>query len=347
MRFLIIKPSSIGDIAHALPVSRLIKEQDHNAHITWLVNQPYKAMVELCTDVDTILVFHRLQWWMHLWRLRQELKHRTFDYVLDFQGLLRSGLLTFFVKGTHKIGFSDAREGATLFYHRRIQSPANIVHAIDKNIFLINQVLGSRLSYRPVCIREIPAAVEAAKTLLHCKTDAIDQPILSIALGARWQSKVWPVAFMIELIKQIHASLGVRIRIVLVGTATEGPMADRIMLQCQEVPVINCVAKTTLPVLIEILRRSHLLLSNDSGPLHLAVLLGTATVSLFGPTDSRRTGPYGEKHVVFQTKVPCSPCWQKRCPLPRQLCLDDNFSPQDVAQRMIAMLQASQETNLH
>ena len=101
------------------------------------------------------------------------------------------------------------------------------------------------------------------------------------------------------------------------------------------------MGRTSLGVMVALLRRSDVLLTNDSGPMHIAAALGVCTVALFGPTDPVRTGPYGLGHNVFSTRVPCSPCFRRRCPLPRQLCLDDVATPETVAADVIARLRSS------
>jgi ADP-heptose:LPS heptosyltransferase len=95
---------------------------------------------------------------------------------------------------------------------------------------------------------------------------------------------------------------------------------------------------TELPVMLEVLKRCSLLITNDSGPMHLAAALNLPTISFFGPTDPDKTGPYGSNHKIFRTAVPCAPCFERQCPLPKQLCLDDAFNPGIVADYVLSTL---------
>jgi ADP-heptose:LPS heptosyltransferase len=98
------------------------------------------------------------------------------------------------------------------------------------------------------------------------------------------------------------------------------------------------MGKTSLSAMIELLRESSLMLTNDSGPMHIAAAMELPTVALFGPTDPTLTGPYGDHHQVFQSEVDCAPCFQRQCPLPRQLCRDDVINPEGVGDFMAEQL---------
>jgi ADP-heptose:LPS heptosyltransferase len=143
------------------------------------------------------------------------------------------------------------------------------------------------------------------------------------------------VTFFADTIRHVLDGAPAGTRVWLLGTGDERSVGDALVRACADLDVTNLMGDTTLSVVIEMLKRSRLLLTNDSGPMHLAAALGVETVALFGPTDPERTGPYGSQHEVFASQVECAPCFERRCPLPKQLCLYDRSSPEAVSARVL------------
>ena len=258
--------------------------------------------------------------------------------VIDFQGLLRTGLITFLARARDKVGFAAAREGARFAYRRRVAVPPEVLHAVDKNIYLLNAALDSDEEYLPPRFRDNPEAAAAADELLaRHGLDAADK-LLAVAPAARWESKKWPASFFIDCLTRILA-VDSQLRVWLLGAADERAVGEPIVAAVDPERVRNLMGETSLAVMLELLKKSRLLLTNDSGPMHLAAAVGLPTAALFGPTDPDKTGPYGEGHRVFRTSIDCAPCFRRQCPLPRQLCLDDVVTPEGVADRIVAQLE--------
>ncbi len=146
--------------------------------------------------------------------------------------------------------------------------------------------------------------------------------------------------FFSDVISRIVRALDPPPAIWLVGTADERPVGTSIVNACQSQKVSNLMGSTTPLVMIDMIRHSDLMLTNDTGPMHLAAALNIPTVALFGPTDPERTGPYGAQHKVFRTEVPCAPCFQRICPLERQLCLNDVIDADAVSNYIATRIQS-------
>jgi ADP-heptose:LPS heptosyltransferase len=132
------------------------------------------------------------------------------------------------------------------------------------------------------------------------------------------------------------------IRVVMIGNAAQDH-PGRAVVDHMQTSAIDLVGKTSIKELIALLRRVSLLITNDSGPMHLAAALGTPIVALFGPTDPRRTGPYGPGHAVLRSGIPCSPCLSRRCVNPTTLeCLTSISPSQVVHQALHCMRQAGE-----
>ena len=122
---LIIKPSSLGDIVHGLQVAASLKAQVRHLRISWVVREIFAPIVRACTAVDEVFIFERGGGAKGFLRLVKELRRRRYDWVFDFQGLLRTGLLTARVQADRKVGRSDAREFSGAFYTERVPLPAS------------------------------------------------------------------------------------------------------------------------------------------------------------------------------------------------------------------------------
>lgn len=326
-RILIIKPSSLGDVVHALPVLTALRQAHPTAHIAWLVSHSFAPLLEGHPLLDEVIRFERRRfgtmWWnpvahFEFWRFVAALRRRRFDLVLDLQGLIRSGLLSYFCGAPRRIGFADAREGAWLFYTERVTVPGDCRHAVDRNIALA-AAAGIRIAQPAFPLGLTEAEMLAARQRFRDAAGGELDAFCALLPGARWESKRWPAAAFADLIDQMD--LDSLPRAVLLGAPDEQALAADIARRC-DAPVVNLVGQTTLRELAAVLSLATVVVSNDSGPMHLAAALGRPLVSLFGPTDPRRTGPYGATAQVLTHAVPCAPCLRRRCPLVHHDCLE-------------------------
>ncbi len=142
--------------------------------------------------------------------------------------------------------------------------------------------------------------------------------------------------FFVEIITEVLKERNLDVRFWLLGTSDERAIGSEICDSANTDRVSNLMGETNLPVTVELLKQSHLLITNDTGPMHIAAALEKPTAALFGPTDPTKTGPYGKIHKIFQTKVSCSPCFSRICPLEKQICLFDVISSKDVSEYIIS-----------
>ena len=346
MNILIVKPSSLGDIVHALPAVDMVRRHYPEAIIAWVVNDAFASFLALYPGVDEVIPFRRHRWakvfhWHELLGFFAELRQHHFDLVLDFQGLFRSGFIALASGAPRRIGFQQAREGASLFYTERILVPANLRHAVDRNVFLVQAALGiTSESTMPDLVRPHDSAREAKRLFRQHHLES-DDPVLAVAPGARWQSKRWPPRFLAAVLDQAQRSLPT-LRCWLLGTATEAAAAEAVVQACSVCHPANLAGQTDLATLAELLRRSDSLLTNDSGPMHLAAAMSVPTVALFGATEPELTGPYGALHTVIRSTCKRSPCFLRECPADGRQC-SDGVSSAQVAAALVSKLVARSE----
>jgi len=325
-RVLLIKPSSLGDIVHALPVLAALRETWPTVHIAWLCGRSLAPLLERLSLLDEVIPFDRARYgrmWRSLpafldfWRFAGELRRRRFDLVIDLQGLIRSGLLAFLSGAPRRVGFADARELAWLFYTQRVPCPPTARHAVEKNLYL-GRFLGLAAGPPRFPLGLTADEVAAARELLALAAGRPMEAFIAVIPGARWESKRWPAERLAQLIDAMHSE-GMP-PCVLLGSPEERRSTDRILAACRSRP-LDLVGRTSLRELPALLSLAKLVVCHDSGPMHLAAALNRPLVAIFGPTSPQRTGPYSPLARVVTNPVPCAPCFARRCPLGHHDCM--------------------------
>ncbi|MFQ5892898.1 MAG: lipopolysaccharide heptosyltransferase II [Nitrospinota bacterium] len=318
-RICILKPSSLGDVIHALPVLAALRRTYPTAFISWVVVPAHASLLVDHPELDEVLLFDRAAWG-RLPRLPRSivevasfvraLRQRRFELVVDLQGLLRSGLMALATGAPERVGFASGREQAPLFYTRRVAVPDGPRHAVDRYMLVAEAVTGQS---HPVTFPLGLAAddYEEADRFLAGAGLGPHQPVVVLSPGASWSSKRWAPEQFAALAAELRSRLG--LAPVLVGGPGEEVVVGvvrRAMGQATPAAFFP-----SLRVVAALFARARLAVTNDSGAMHLAAAAGCPVVALFGPTDPRLTGPYGATHHVVRHAVPCSPCFLKTCPI--------------------------------
>lgn len=350
VNILIVKPSSLGDIIHALPAVELIRQRHPDAFIAWVVNDTFTGLLDLYPGVDEVLPFRRRRWGSvrhchEFLGFVADIRQHHFDIVLDFQGLFRSGFISYASGAARRIGFHAAREGSSLLYTERIAVPANLKHAIDRNVFLVRSSLDITAEAGMPELLRPHDLVKEARALLRRHELLGNTPLLAAAPGARWASKRWPPKFFAAVLDQVQDLLP-EVQVWLLGTENEKDDARQTLHFCRKSKPVDLTGQTTLGTLGELLRRSDALLTNDSGPMHLAAALTVPTVAFFGATDPALTGPYGVDHAVFRSTCDRAPCFMRECDNENRQC-SDGVPIDKVAREVVAKIELSRQRRHH
>lgn len=277
-RWLVIKPSSLGDIIHGLQIMQAAAEACGPVEITWVAGDSFASLVEQAAVVNRVVVFQRRGGVGSFLRLLGELRRERYDRVIDLQGLARSGLMTWAARAADKLGRSDAREGSRLAYRRTTPPVADTArHAVDRLADFLPLLHSAPVApARPVHWK--PRVLQA-----EIETKA-SQAIL-IFPDSRRPEKQWP--YFAELTNHLAERFPGR---SLVWCGSQSGAGAR--LDCERPQVADWCGKTALADLPELINRAALVVANDSGPMHLAAAAGKPVVALFGPTDPRCYGPW-------------------------------------------------------
>ncbi|VAX21636.1 ADP-heptose--lipooligosaccharide heptosyltransferase II [hydrothermal vent metagenome] len=324
---LIVKISAMGDIVHTFPLVHAIKTGFPDSTVEWVVSDGYVDLARLSPYVDRVIAFRRKRWagWWRpgvmreLYQFARKIREREYDAVIDLQGLLRSGLVTFAARARKKIGFSYAREGAHFFYNDKIVASDQNVHAIDRYMSSLPKIGIEKSGKVEYGVRIPEEEMEWVKSALP------SEPYVVINPNARWRTKRWPI----EKFGMVMANLNERegLRCVITGGPDDVERGERLARLTGSFAT-DLTNSGGFPRLAAIIAGSVGMITNDSGPMHLAVALNRPVIAIFGPTDPEKTGPYGEGHQVVKADVECSPCYKRRCPLAHE-CME-GLDPADV-----------------
>jgi heptosyltransferase-1 len=295
----------------ALPVLRLLKLHWPDSDIFWWIDSGLAPLIEGDPDLAGIVRFERRRWarptnWMEVWRSVQWMRQQSFDLVIDLQCLFRSGMFAWLANGKSLVGLDEAREGARGFYDIAVRRNSFHTHAADWYLAVL-KALGVPVHWNFEWIPERRAISADVKR----KWPIDSARWIVIQPGARWMNKRWPVENFTEVVRQLAATRP-GFKFAIMGSADD-QAAGAAIAQADPKRCLDLTGKVSLPEMIEWIRLSELMISNDTGPMHVAAALGKPVVAIFGPTEPRRTGPYGQLQNVVRVDLPCAPCLKSRC----------------------------------
>ena len=307
-RILIIKMSSLGDILHALPVVRCLKE-GLRATIDWVAQPEYVELVKCFPDVSRVIPFPRRDFWRHFGEFRADLRESKYDYIIDLQGLIKSATVALLARGRKRIGPSFSREGSRLAYHAVVGPVRRDRHAVDELMDVVRY-----FALEVPHVLEFPAAFP--------KTQRPEpSPRVAIIPCSRWKTKNWPLERFVEVARALRARA--KATLFLVGSPADSGTCADIAAGAGE-GIVNLCGRTSLVELGSLLQEMDLAVSVDSGPMHMAAAVGVPVLAVFGATDPRRTGPYGSRHrVITADHLSCRPCRSENCARRDLACLRD------------------------
>jgi heptosyltransferase I len=340
-RILLIKLSALGDVLHTIPVLHKLCRRYPSARIDWLTTSVFADLLRHQPAISNVIEFARHEWsrpwrwspYASAGRLAAKLKANHYDLVIDMHGQFRSALLTLATGASARVGFDrprrelwkassrilpasarnhawqGAREGSWLAYTHHIQLPTLDMHAVDRYLS-IGSMLGFDAGPADFSF-VIPDAASTRIDALLAK-HGIGAKLLVVAPGSIWETKRWRIAGFAEVARHFVRQA---FAVVLTGSQRERAVCEAVAAAAAG--VLNLAGETNLSELGALIQRSTLCLTNDSGPMHLAVALGRPVVSIFGPTDLLWVGPYRRPDAVLKADLPCSPCYLRalsRCP---------------------------------
>ena len=346
-RILVRGTNWIGDAVMTTPALRRLRLAFPAARITLLTTPRTAGLFESAKEVDEVLVYYRAEGWRSFLKMTRVLRERRFDLALLFQNAFEAALLAWLGGARWRIGF-DAQHRGLLLTHALKRNPQHcgrhqvhdyldLVAASEKIAGGQSMELKSAANDWPVPALTVSGMQEqAAITLLqHHSIKPDTSPLIALNAGAtNSRAKCWPeerfAALADLLIDELDA------QVILIGADSERENAERVIANMHHTGALNLAGKTNVVELVGLLDHCDLLVSNDTGPAHIAAALGRPTLTLFGPTNEFETAPLGPHASIVRVEgIECARCMLRDCPIDHR-CMT-RLSADEVAQRALSL----------
>ncbi|MEE9371028.1 MAG: lipopolysaccharide heptosyltransferase I [Sedimentisphaerales bacterium] len=303
---LIIKPSSLGDVVMALPALSALHRSFPDAKISWLIRPEFAPLLENHPYLNDVILFDRKflgKAWYHprafasLLSLIKRLRRGKFDAVIDLQGLFRTASLSWLSGCKKRFGMANAREFAHLFYTHNVSQDRDCTHVVDYYLKVARAAGAGDIDVEFV-FGEDPQAVNSVNSLLASQSIQPRKYIVFIP-GSAHSDKCWPVERFAELADRISSKFA--LPILAVGTSSEKNTVQEIK-SISNASITDFTGLTNLKELVALLKIARLVVSNDTGPGHIAAALGTPLVMMFSWSNPARIAPYGKSECMVASE---------------------------------------------
>lgn len=313
---LIIALKRVGDTILSIPAFRAIKETLPHSRVTVFANSYTKGILERIPYIDSIISYSQKSSFFQKSRQMKKLRQQRFDLALDFSCdyTLEGGLLSWLSGAKYRVGYNHFGRG--FLFHKPIQHENKPIHALDE-ILNIVQAINLETKDRSLRIEASDKAQQTIEKSLRKEGIKEGDMLIGIHPGGYYPTQKWMMEGFAQLAdRMVKKHLA---RIILVGGPSEGDLINQIKEKMTSSPII--FSDQSMPNLLGLIQSLHLLVCNNSGPLHMATALGTPTVSTMGPTLPERWWPQGEEDIVVRKDLSCMPCNEGYCRLKTHLCM--------------------------
>ncbi len=345
-RILIRGTNWLGDAVMTTPAMQRLRTSFPDAHIALLATPLTAGLFQESPLVNEVIPYRRREDGVKaFFDIVRQLRERQFDVALLFQNAFEAALLAWMGNVGLRIGFAEQGRGLLLTHRLHRGEQHRNRHQVEDYLDIVAECervcLGNK--FNPMMLRPLPALVanatqcQAAKEKLQQFAIADRRPLIALNTGAtNSRAKCWPAERFAELADQLNEELNAQI--VLIGGAAEAEYAQVVARQTKREGAINLAGKTSMNELIGLLAECDLLVSNDTGPAHVAAALGTPTLTIFGPTNEFETSPTGHHaELIRADNIECARCMHRDCPIDHR-CMT-RITANDVLARARKLLQ--------
>ncbi len=332
-KILVLRLSAVGDVIRTLPAVKAIKTHFPSASITWIVEESSKALLESQPEINEVILFPRQRWSEGIGSLQgwgrtigevrtfvQSLRKRKFDLVLDFHGILKSGLLSFLSGADQRVGFDrkSSKEGNFLFSNIKVKLPNDGISRFERNFNLLKG-MGLEVPPKDYSLFIPTEDREYVKSFFNRLFPPPKSPSIAIHPGTspkttykRWFPNQY-ARLADRLVREMNAT------VLFTWGPGELDWVKMIQRRMKESSILG-PHTLTLTQLGEVFRHCDLYIGGDTGPMHIASLMGIPVVAIYGPTDPVLNEPFGPHKKVIKN-VGCNPCRDRSCK--RLKCLEE------------------------
>ncbi len=336
---LIIRLSAIGDVINVLPALRQLRSHFSNSKITWLVEDRASEILRDHPDIDEVIVYPRKKWQSGILKVNKslniiseslsfykKLRKNHYDLVVDFQGNLKSAVMNLITGSGNRLGFGKGycKEFNYLSTQYHAYPAGKKIHRIEKNLSLLKELDIETSFLRP----ELPVTKDDEGYITNFISKNADPslPIIILHPGTskfgsfkQWSSQSYTL-LADKILDKYKAN------VILTWGPGEIDIVNEIIKNMEHNALPACETKS-IKQLTALMKRATLFIGGDTGPLHIASIMGIPVVGIYGPKDPAIYGPYDGMAVVIKKDVPCSPCKKRTCGDP--ICMS-SILPEDV-----------------
>ena len=325
-KILIIRLRRIGDVIMTTPAITALREAFPAAFISYVVEEPYRELVEGNPGLDKVIVLKKKQGIKDFFKLIRQIQKENYDVVLDFHGGPRASLITLLSGAKLKLGYRIKYRNFIYDIKLPRAVKGGHIHSVENHLNLVKALGVSIDSSPPLYIPKTrPNEVEKVKKFID-EHRLESHKIITIHISAGNEFRYWGVDNIVKLSDLLGQLPGVQI--VLIGT-NEDLKADEEIMKKSKTRLLSLVGKLNLREVRELISRSALFVGPDSGPMHIAASTATPIVALFGPTLPAHFSPWQAKASLIEKNFDCRPCRQKRCIYKDFRCLR-SITPEEV-----------------
>ena len=301
-RILIVSLSNVGDAFLTVPVVHHVKEAYPAAEVTLLVGEGAKDVFWGDPRLEEVVTYDKRASLWEKWRFVRSLRKKKFELVIDLRNTLFPILLG-------------------VPFHTPIlkQAPRNLIHKMDRHLWKLDCVGIPVRDWRDGMLWIEPKAEKRIQKRLEAFGLRPEEPFVLLSPGSKSDLKRWKASSFAALSDRLHSEK--KLPVLFTGGENDRVFMDTIARFLNH-PFHSLVGQTSIPELVVLIRTAKLLVTNDNATLHIASLLGTPTVAIFGPTDPRKYGPRADRHRVARKELFCSPCEKARCPYHHE-CMEE------------------------
>jgi len=326
-KILIIRLDGLGDVVMSTPAFKALREIFVHAHITLLVANWSKDLVEVMQTFDEFIYFdapwivkEKKRKLTKLFRIFKKLREEKFDLAIDLRGDFRNNILMYFSNAKYRLGFNIT---GCDFLLTHLVSIGESHHPVNASLSLIKYLKPENTKAYTLNLWITKEDQDFAEQFLRengMNSNGNNNIIVMIHPGAKWYGRRWKAERYAKIADSLIEKYNTKV--ILAGSSNDLELVEDIASLMKHIP-IKAAGKTSLRQFLALLEKSDLFIGLDSGPMHMAVAMGTNVIALFSAARPEAVGPYGSGHIIVtkQDNFPCSPCAQTVCKMPNNSCM--------------------------
>lgn len=316
-RIVVIDLLYLGDLIFATPFIKNLRDKYPEARIDFVANANFMTVLANNPHLDNVYGYDKDWNVLQSWQFARQISSHNYDLGLNIHGNWRTALLLKVIGPDYSVGFGD--KGRGIFLDEEL-SRLDEAHMVEVYRQFLRDLGWLELKEADLELRVKPSAVNKVEQLLASYgLDKADN-LIALNTGGSWPTKRWPPEKFADLADQlIHNQVGT---VIFTGGPSDTERVNNIKdLMSEE--AVNLAGETTLAELAALAEQLTLMISGDSGPVHVTAAVNTPTLTLFGPSDEKKYRPYGKQQQIITHEIPCRPCGEHHCPLEHHNCLEE------------------------